>query len=231
MTDLSSPCERCGSVDRYTSVGRCRPCWKAYVNARHADPTYRRPRSKRTPASEKPCPRCGAQERGKAGECRPCCRANGVARRGKPCVKCGQPKMGLTGACLPCANEYTRRTGALPEVRERRKEHKARYNAKPEVRQRLAARHRYWKYGVTETEQAAMLEAQKHCCDSCGDAFIQGNKWTEPHLDHDHETGEVGAFLCGWCNAAAGHLKDDPERVRKLANYLERRRPRFRDAK
>ena len=46
------------------------------------------------------------------------------------------------------------------------------------------------------------------------------------HVDHDHATGEVRGMLCFPCNAAIGHLRDDPRVVRAAAAYLERARRR-----
>jgi len=40
-------------------------------------------------------------------------------------------------------------------------------------------------------------------------------------LEHDHETGKFRGWLCHQCNISLGLLKDDVQRVRGLANYLE----------
>jgi RNase P subunit RPR2 len=79
------------------------------------------------------------------------------------------------------------------------------------------------KYGVPPEHQRAMLQAQNHCCAICG---IED--WAAPggvlHLDHNHVTGKVRAFLCKNCNTVLGHAKDDPERLRKAIAYLEAHR-------
>ena len=41
-------------------------------------------------------------------------------------------------------------------------------------------------------------------------------------IDHDHETGFVRGILCSLCNTLLGHAKDDPEILRKAAEYLDR---------
>ena len=41
------------------------------------------------------------------------------------------------------------------------------------------------------------------------------------HVDHDHATGTVRGLLCFPCNAAIGHLRDDPQIMRRAAAYLE----------
>ena len=41
-------------------------------------------------------------------------------------------------------------------------------------------------------------------------------------LDHDHTTGAFRGWLCSRCNRALGFVLDSPERLRKLADYLEK---------
>ncbi len=41
-------------------------------------------------------------------------------------------------------------------------------------------------------------------------------------VDHDHKTGLVRGLLCTRCNQLLGHLKDDPEAGRRIAQYLVR---------
>lgn len=41
------------------------------------------------------------------------------------------------------------------------------------------------------------------------------------HVDHCHSTGTVRGFLCGTCNTAIGHLRDNPSLLRKAAAYLD----------
>lgn len=69
------------------------------------------------------------------------------------------------------------------------------------------------RYGVSADDLAALVVA---CGNKC---VICGGEWTD--VDHDHETGRVRGLLCRKCNLALGHLDDDPERVRRAAEYLE----------
>jgi len=47
------------------------------------------------------------------------------------------------------------------------------------------------------------------------------------HVDHNHKTGIVRGFLCGGCNRALGILKENPIRIRQLADYIEERNKEY----
>jgi hypothetical protein len=81
-------------------------------------------------------------------------------------------------------------------------------------RKRAADRRR--KYGLSDGEYAAMVSAQNGLC-------ALGHE-TDGYLmvDHDHETGAVRGLLCRACNWALGFMRDEPERLRIAADYLER---------
>jgi hypothetical protein len=98
------------------------------------------------------------------------------------------------------------------------------YRARPGMKERQRANHRFARTGLTPEQQRALWDAQGGQC-VCGDDLVDG-KWT--HLDHDHDTGEARGFLCHNCNLAVGHLKDSPDRARKLAAYLEKHAPKLR---
>ena len=42
------------------------------------------------------------------------------------------------------------------------------------------------------------------------------------YIDHDHNTGKLRALLCSNCNTGLGKLRDDPQLMRKAADYVER---------
>jgi hypothetical protein len=56
-------------------------------------------------------------------------------------------------------------------------------------------------------------------CEVCG----RTNK--RIHYDHSHLTGEFRGWICLGCNIAVGQMEDNPEFLRKLADYLERSAP------
>lgn len=41
-------------------------------------------------------------------------------------------------------------------------------------------------------------------------------------FDHNHKTGKFRGWLCSGCNLALGNVRDSPETLRKLADYLEK---------
>ena len=82
------------------------------------------------------------------------------------------------------------------------------------------------RYGLTPERYAEMLEACAGCCESCGREFVK-----TPHIDHDHSCCPerkkscgscVRGLLCDNCNQGIGRFGDNPERLRKAAEYLER---------
>lgn len=50
----------------------------------------------------------------------------------------------------------------------------------------------------------------------------QGGKPRTLAVDHDHETGCLRGLLCEGCNRGIGLLRDDPDLLRRAADYIER---------
>jgi predicted nucleic acid-binding Zn ribbon protein len=72
-------------------------------------------------------------------------------------------------------------------------------------------------YGLTLEEYEARFEKQGGRCAICRERSDQ-----RLHVDHDHGTGAVRDLLCEGCNHAIGKAKEDPARLRAMAEYLER---------
>jgi hypothetical protein len=70
------------------------------------------------------------------------------------------------------------------------------------------------RYGISSEAQEQLLQEQRGVCAICGLDKPLG-------IDHDHDTGIVRGWLCYSCNTILGHAADDPERLRKAAQYLE----------
>lgn len=79
-------------------------------------------------------------------------------------------------------------------------------------------------YGMTETVYRKMLSDQEQRCYLCRSlGFLIGrNNHTEMlAVDHCHESGKVRKLLCHNCNRALGLMHDDPEVLRRAAEYIE----------
>ena len=74
------------------------------------------------------------------------------------------------------------------------------------------------KYGITEDDYDEMYRAQRGCCSICGAHQSTLNRRLS--VDHDHDSGDVRALLCGHCNRGIGLLGDDPKTVQRAADYL-----------
>lgn len=78
-------------------------------------------------------------------------------------------------------------------------------------------------YGLTKETFAAMFDRQGRCCLLCGRSESEFEpKAKHPfEVDHDHKTGIVRGILCGRCNTGLGHFDDDPDKLRRAADYIE----------
>lgn len=75
-------------------------------------------------------------------------------------------------------------------------------------------------YGITPERYAELLFLQNGVCAICKMIAKPGKRL---HVDHDHETGEIRGLLCVSCNAAIGHLRDDPLLLEAARLYLVER--------
>lgn len=73
------------------------------------------------------------------------------------------------------------------------------------------------KFDLTLEQYEAMLAQQNGGCAICGKP--PGARRLA--VDHDHKTGAVRALLCSNCNHVLGNGQDDPDLLRKAAEYLE----------
>jgi hypothetical protein len=80
------------------------------------------------------------------------------------------------------------------------------------------------KYGIDVAGYEALLAKQDGCCAICGTTNPKG-RTVSPYfcVDHDHSDGRVRGLLCSTCNTGIGHLRDDPDLLRKAIAYLERK--------
>ncbi len=122
-----------------------------------------------------------------------------------------------------------------PEYRKARKDGLARRRSKewrvanPERVKELNARHynpyrarRHGlmrNYGITDIQVDQMWLDQKGLCGGCATWFPPDTM----HVDHCHKTLKVRGLLCQECNLSLGLARDNPETLRRLADYLEKK--------
>ena len=80
---------------------------------------------------------------------------------------------------------------------------------------RNARRHILRMYGLTEETYQTLLTKQDNKCAVCLEQFKNN-----PHIDHNHSSGQVRGLLCTNCNRGIGLLKDNPETLQRAATYL-----------
>jgi hypothetical protein len=112
-----------------------------------------------------------------------------------------QTKDGFRAWCKDCRADYDR---------EQRATHPDKFKDR---NRRITLR----KYKLDVAGYDRLLEKQHGVCAICGN----GNKGKTFHVDHDHKTGVVRGLLCSSCNMALGLLKDDPNIVLRMFDYLE----------
>ena len=76
-------------------------------------------------------------------------------------------------------------------------------------------------YGITLEKYNEILDAQGGSCAGCDATEYNSNSYNLA-VDHDHETDKVRGLLCLQCNRILGLAKDNPDLLRRLADYLER---------
>lgn len=89
---------------------------------------------------------------------------------------------------------------------------------------------RYYQHGGIDwrTLFQSLWDAQDGKCYLCGDP-LQVEAYRAIHLDHDHSCCRLGrscaicrrGLACKMCNVLIGHARDDPERLRRIADNLE----------
>lgn len=79
-------------------------------------------------------------------------------------------------------------------------------------------------YGITDADLTKKKAEQGNKCFLCGsEGFLIGknNHSEKLVVDHCHETGRVRKLLCQNCNRGLGLFQDNPELLRKAADYVE----------
>lgn len=97
---------------------------------------------------------------------------------------------------------------------------KRRENCRRALRNKPKGNYYLKKYGLTPEMYAQQAEKQNNRCAICNEE----EKGKRLSVDHDHSTKKVRELLCSRCNTSIGKFSDDPELLRKAAEYLEKHR-------
>ena len=103
---------------------------------------------------------------------------------------------------------------------------KSDYNKKYEKEnaERLSARQKIYKrqvrYDITQDQYDELLKIQDNKCAICKNEFVPGSNITKACVDHNHNSGEFRAILCGACNLGLGYFKDNKKLLSAAIVYL-----------
>jgi len=74
-------------------------------------------------------------------------------------------------------------------------------------------------YNITLEDFNRMFAEQEGCCAICH--THQSECKGKLNVDHNHETGQVRALLCGKCNRALGLLQENKRTIKNMLDYVE----------
>lgn len=79
-----------------------------------------------------------------------------------------------------------------------------------------------YKYGLTEDDIYALMQKQDEKCAICGESLSweATTKKNKPHIDHNHDTGQVRGLLCLTCNTGLGMFGDSDSLLSQAQSYL-----------
>jgi predicted nucleic acid-binding Zn ribbon protein len=138
------------------------------------------------------------------------------------------PKSIVTKTCLWCKKEFPGRrkycSNECQAMAHAERSEKLRQPGKSPGRVKYA---RSTKNFYTRKDKKQVIDTltakQGGKCAICGCKGYQlGNGKIGLVLDHDHETGEARAMLCGKCNAGLGMFGESPERLRRAHEYAQK---------
>lgn len=82
----------------------------------------------------------------------------------------------------------------------------------------LSDKDRARRYGMTVEQYWHLKRTNGDRCPGCHEPQTAGSLC----VDHDHASGRVRGLLCHRCNRLIGGAHDNPDTLRRLADYLER---------
>jgi len=96
-------------------------------------------------------------------------------------------------------------------------ERRARWSTDGEYRTKKRLQGIASRYGITIEEYLELYEQTDGKCAICD---VRPDT-RALHVDHNHTTGNIRGLLCHHCNTAIGLLKEDPNIISKVLEYLK----------
>lgn len=129
----------------------------------------------------------------------------------KVCKQCGKE-----GSVDLFQKDITKKDKLRPECKEcTAANRKKRYS--PVVNRKNNMQKNFGK-GILDTYQH-LFELQGGVCAICQSP--ENGRYAHLSVDHNHDTGKIRGLLCNNCNRGIGLLRDNPELIRKAAQYVE----------
>lgn len=140
------------------------------------------------------------------------CSRCGVEKSLEAFCKTKSTRSGYQNPCKACYNLEKRgyRNANYDRLRAERKALNGTTGLR-ELHRRATVKHRY---GITQDQYLAMVEAQHGVCLICQE------KPDKLCIDHCHKTGRIRGLLCRKCNLALGHMDDDPVKLVRASQYI-----------
>ena len=114
--------------------------------------------------------------------------------------------------CLQCKHEISSKWGAA------NKDHIKEYRDNGPYRAQTRNSQLKRTFGITLDDYNKMFMDQNGCCKGCD--RHQSEFKRALCVDHCHKTGKIRGLLCDDCNVGLGRLRDNPQTLINLAEYL-----------
>lgn len=119
------------------------------------------------------------------------------------------------------AKDSQRTDGAQRECRHCCAARKSAWNKTEAGKRSAAATKLRQRFGLTLEDYERMYEEQAGKCLTCDSS--ESHRGHRLAVDHCHTTGKVRGLLCKSCNVALGNARENPNILRRLAEYAEER--------
>jgi Fe-S-cluster containining protein len=137
------------------------------------------------------------------------------------CVVCGTEEMqNFTrfnkSKCKMCLNEYSKKYYIKNKSYIQGKKKSKEYKCDKDKLEKRRKAERLKIYGITPAQYDELYIKQHGKCAICG------KHQDRLFVDHCHKTNKVRELLCRTCNTALGMASDNPNLLKKMADYIER---------